>query len=104
MTNEEFVHEIYALSYRRLVGQLFVVCGELPTAEDVVQEAFVRAVAQGSAFRKLDIRKRGSTASRLTSTTVVGDGSSATSVFNTSWRPPSQPSTSPPTTWPWSLP
>ena len=54
MTDEEFVHEIYALSYRRLVGQLFAVCGELPTAEDVVQEAFVRAVAQSQTFRRLD--------------------------------------------------
>ncbi len=54
MTDDEFVHEIYALSYRRLVGQLYAVCTDLATAEDVVQEAFVRAVAQRRTFRKLD--------------------------------------------------
>lgn len=54
MTDDEFVQEIYALSYRRLVGQLYAVCSDLATAEDVVQEAFVRAVAQRRTFRKLD--------------------------------------------------
>jgi RNA polymerase sigma-70 factor (ECF subfamily) len=36
----------YAASYRRLVGQLFVVLGDLNEAEDVVQEAFTRAAAR----------------------------------------------------------
>jgi hypothetical protein len=39
MTDEEFVNEIYGAGYRRLVSQLYAVCGDLPTAEDVVQEA-----------------------------------------------------------------
>src|SRR4051812_23648938 len=54
MTDEEFVNEIYGAGYRRLVSQLYAVCGDLPTAEDVVQEAFVRAVAHARTFRKLD--------------------------------------------------
>ncbi len=54
MTNEEFVQEVYGASYRRLVGQLYAVCGDLPTAEDIVQEAFVRAVAHARTFRKTD--------------------------------------------------
>jgi RNA polymerase sigma-70 factor, ECF subfamily len=38
----------YAASYGRLVGQLFVVLGDLNEAEDVVQEAFTRAAARWS--------------------------------------------------------
>jgi RNA polymerase sigma-70 factor (ECF subfamily) len=41
----------YAASYRRLVGQLFVVLGDLNEAEDVVQEAFTRAAARWSRVR-----------------------------------------------------
>jgi hypothetical protein len=35
------LHEIFDASYRRLVGQLYGVCGDLTEAEDVVSEAFV---------------------------------------------------------------
>jgi len=35
--------EFYAVSYRRLVGQIYVMCGNLAEAQDCVQEAFVRA-------------------------------------------------------------
>ena len=41
MTNEDFVREVYQTSYR--VGQLIGPCGDVSTAEEVVQEAFVRA-------------------------------------------------------------
>jgi RNA polymerase sigma-70 factor, ECF subfamily len=44
----------YAASYRRLVGQLFVVLGDLNEAEDVVQEAFTRAAARWSRIRAYD--------------------------------------------------
>jgi RNA polymerase sigma-70 factor (sigma-E family) len=37
-------NELYAASYRRLVLQVFAVCGDLPDAEDAVQEAFVTAI------------------------------------------------------------
>jgi RNA polymerase sigma-70 factor (ECF subfamily) len=41
----------YAASYGRVVGQLFVVVGDLTEAEDVVQEAFTRAAARWSRIR-----------------------------------------------------
>jgi RNA polymerase sigma-70 factor (sigma-E family) len=36
--------ELYAASYRRLVVQLYALCGDLADAEDAVQEAFVTAI------------------------------------------------------------
>lgn len=42
MTVEEF-EEFYARTVARLTGQLFVMLGDLHEAQDVVQEAFVRA-------------------------------------------------------------
>ena len=44
------VQATFAASYRRLVGQLYAVCGDLAEAEDVVAEAFVRAVASRRTF------------------------------------------------------
>ena len=38
------IHELYAASYRRLLGQLIGVTGSVAEAEDVVQEAFVRGL------------------------------------------------------------
>ena len=43
--------ELYAAAYRRLVVQLFAICGDLADAEDAVQEAFVTAVLKS---RELD--------------------------------------------------
>lgn len=54
MRDEDYVEEAFHSSYRRLVGQLYLVCGDLPTAEDIVAEAFVRAVARAKTFRKVD--------------------------------------------------
>jgi RNA polymerase sigma-70 factor (ECF subfamily) len=45
--------EVYDASYRRLVLQLFALCGDLTDAEDAVQEAFVKAVGQGHAFDRV---------------------------------------------------
>lgn len=42
--------ELYDASYRRLVVQLFAVCGDLADAEDAVQEAFVTALRKRSDF------------------------------------------------------
>ncbi len=42
--------EVFLVSYQRLVVQLYGVVGDLVEAEDVVQEAFVRAVAAGPRF------------------------------------------------------
>jgi RNA polymerase sigma-70 factor (ECF subfamily) len=52
-TDEEFC-EIFAVSYRRLVVQLYGVTGDVVEAEDLVQEAFVRAAASGKRFLSLD--------------------------------------------------
>jgi RNA polymerase sigma-70 factor (ECF subfamily) len=44
MQGEDVVRELYDASYRRLVGQLTAVTGSREEAEDVVQEAFARAL------------------------------------------------------------
>jgi RNA polymerase sigma-70 factor, ECF subfamily len=46
--------ELYAASYRRLVVQLYAVCGDLADAEDAVQEAFVKAIGRGRSFDQVD--------------------------------------------------
>lgn len=46
MRDEGVIGEIYDASYRRLVGQLTALTGSRPEAEEVVQEAFVRALAR----------------------------------------------------------
>ena len=44
------VREVYVTSYRRLVGQLTGVTGDPLEAEDVVMEAFARAVTRHREF------------------------------------------------------
>ncbi len=46
--------DLYAASYRRLVAQLYAVTGDLQEAEDVVQEAFVRAVGRWNRLKDYD--------------------------------------------------
>jgi RNA polymerase sigma-70 factor (ECF subfamily) len=48
------LREVYDGCYRRLVGQLYSVCGNLAEAEDAVQEAFVRAVEKPRRFAQVD--------------------------------------------------
>lgn len=48
------VREVYDVSYRRLVGQLTGVTGDPNEAEDVVMEAFVKAVRSAGEFAGLD--------------------------------------------------
>ena len=43
--------DLYAASYRRLVVQMFAICGDQADAEDAVQEAFVAALRKA---RQLD--------------------------------------------------
>lgn len=50
----EDLEDIYALSYRRLVVQLYAVIGDLADAEDAVQEAFVRAMGARSFQRAIN--------------------------------------------------
>jgi RNA polymerase sigma-70 factor (ECF subfamily) len=44
----------YASSYRRLLGQLFAVTGDLAEAENVLQEAYARAFTRWSRVRGYD--------------------------------------------------
>ena len=45
----------YAASYRRLLGQLFAVTGDLAEAENVLQEAYARAFARWSRVGAYDL-------------------------------------------------
>jgi hypothetical protein len=42
------LNELYDASYRRLVVQLYAICGDLAEAEDAVQDAFVTALRKKS--------------------------------------------------------
>ncbi|MFE9654146.1 SigE family RNA polymerase sigma factor [Micromonospora sp. NPDC006431] len=48
------VHEAYQAHYRRLVGQLCALTGSLPEAQDVVHEAYARALARPARFLAVD--------------------------------------------------
>ena len=48
------LREVFEGSYRRLVVQLYAVTGDSAEAEDLVQEAFVRAAAAGGRFLKVE--------------------------------------------------
>jgi RNA polymerase sigma-70 factor (ECF subfamily) len=48
------LRDVFDASYRRLVVQLFGVTGSMDEAEDLVQEAFVRAAAAGRRFARVD--------------------------------------------------
>lgn len=54
MGEGEGLRDLYHGCYRRLVGQLFAVCGNLGEAEDAVQEAFVRAVEKPRRFDRVE--------------------------------------------------
>lgn len=54
MADEDTVRELYEGCYRRLVGQVFAICGNAGEAEDAVQEAFVRAVEKPRRFAQMD--------------------------------------------------
>jgi RNA polymerase sigma-70 factor (ECF subfamily) len=51
----EGFEEFYGAAFGRLVGQLFLVTGDLHEAEDVVQEAFARAAVRWSTIRTYDL-------------------------------------------------
>ena len=53
MSDLDFVREVYAASYSRLVGQLTGVTGDPAEAEDVVMEAFARATRTSRDFAGL---------------------------------------------------
>jgi RNA polymerase sigma-70 factor, ECF subfamily len=47
--------ELYTSTFGRLVGQLFLVTGDLHEAEEVVQEAFTRAAGRWQRLREYDV-------------------------------------------------
>lgn len=50
------VHDLdalYAASYRRLVVQMYAICGDLADAEDAVQEAFITALRKRRTLRSV---------------------------------------------------
>ncbi len=54
MNDTDVVRAVFEASYGRLVGQLYAVCGDLTEAEEVVAEAFARAVQHQRTFVRLD--------------------------------------------------
>jgi RNA polymerase sigma-70 factor (ECF subfamily) len=54
VTQADPLGELYAASYRRLVVQMYALTGDLSEAQEVVQEAFVRALAAAGRFAELD--------------------------------------------------
>ncbi|MEV4626739.1 SigE family RNA polymerase sigma factor [Micromonospora sp. NPDC049523] len=54
MSERDQVREVYAASAGRLVAQLFGMTGDFAEAQDVVQEAFVRALARPDRLLQVD--------------------------------------------------
>ena len=75
MTRQDFVREVYDVSYRRLVVQLFALTGDLAEAEDAVQEAFVAALGKSRASTNWAIPRPG--CARSLSTTFATGGGTA---------------------------
>ena len=71
------IQELYAASYRRLLGQLIAVTGSVAEAEDVVQEAFVRGLDRPQRLSTPTIRRPGCGRSRSTSPAAGGGGRNA---------------------------
>ena len=55
MPGEQRFEEFYAAVFGRLVGQPYLVTGDLHDAEDVVQEALTRAAARWSRLRDYEV-------------------------------------------------
>ncbi len=53
-TGRSRLEAVFDASFRRLVGQLYGVCGDLAEAEDLVAEAFVRAADRVRQFEATD--------------------------------------------------
>lgn len=60
----EGLRELYAASYRRLVGQIAAMTGDIGEAEDLVQEAFARRWPGGRRSVPVRAPRPGSASSR----------------------------------------
>ena len=47
------LNDLYDASYRRLVVQVYAICGDLAVAEDAVQDAFVTALRKRSQLARV---------------------------------------------------
>lgn len=54
MSESDLISELYASCFRRLVVQLYAVCGDLNEAQEAVQEAFTRALTTPQRFSRLE--------------------------------------------------
>ena len=54
MVDRPRLDELYSASYRRLVVQLYAICGDLSDAEDAVQEGFVAALRRHRQLARVD--------------------------------------------------
>jgi RNA polymerase sigma factor (sigma-70 family) len=54
MVDRPAVDELYSASYRRLVVQMYAICGDLADAEDAVQEGFVAALRKRRQLASVD--------------------------------------------------
>ncbi|MET8912647.1 sigma-70 family RNA polymerase sigma factor [Micromonospora sp. NPDC004551] len=54
VSDGDLVSELYAGCFRRLVVQLYAVCGDVHEAQEAVQEAFTRALAAPRRFARLE--------------------------------------------------
>lgn len=57
MSPSDDLDELYVGSYRRLVVQMFAICGDMSDAEDAVQEAFVTAIRKRRLLAQVDNRE-----------------------------------------------
>lgn len=53
ISEAEGLDALYAASYRRLVVQMYAICGDLADAEDAVQEAFITALRKSRTLRSV---------------------------------------------------
>lgn len=54
MVGRPALDELYSASYRRLVVQMYAICGDLADAEDAVQEGFVAALRKRRQLATVD--------------------------------------------------
>lgn len=54
MQSDDRIREVYDVSYGRLVAQVFAICGDQHEAEDIVQDAFAKALGNAARFRSVD--------------------------------------------------